>query len=254
MRHIVDRYDLSCDYALYACTTDINPESERFFSALTRSNIIRALSGRLHVVVKVCGEVHHPLAPVMDHNAVANAVRILPRLSSLCEEANRFVDPIVGTGHARMTVSYVECRPRPDRQAELCTVHLLRRVDPTEDLGRVEAGLTQELRAELLRQGVVGDVEVVDRIPPIVVAEDCPLVQELAAAAVEVTGVRPTLAGFPTPVGISQLLASRQINTVLFGYGCVNLHHAVNEHIAVGDVVNTAKVYALAIGRLMASD
>ncbi len=50
----------------------------------------------------------------------------------------------------------------------------------------------------------------------------------------------------PAPVGISSLLAAHPIPTVLFGYGLVNLHHAIDEHIAIEDLVKTAKVYAVA--------
>ncbi len=55
-----------------------------------------------------------------------------------------------------------------------------------------------------------------------------------------------TVAGMPAPVGISSLLAAHPIPTVLFGYGLVNLHHAIDGHIAIEDLVKTAKVYAVA--------
>ena len=37
--------------------------------------------------------------------------------------------------------------------------------------------------------------------------------------------------------------------TVLFGYGLVNMHHAIDEHIECDAVVKTAKVYAVALMR-----
>jgi acetylornithine deacetylase/succinyl-diaminopimelate desuccinylase-like protein len=57
----------------------------------------------------------------------------------------------------------------------------------------------------------------------------------------------------PPPRSLMPWRASREpgarhpIPTVLFGYGILNLHHAIDEQIEVSALVRTAQVYAVAL-------
>ena len=253
MRKIAEHFDLSSDYALYGCTTDFFPEAKSFYSAVGDHNIIRALSGRLQMVLKVKGQSWHTLTPKLDKNALMETMKIMPELLAYVDQTNAFEDPICGTGHQRMTLSTCECGPRQSRPAEWCDISIGRRVDGTEKLEDVEADIKARITAMLKKHGVDGVVETVRGVPNIVVDEKLPLVQELAQAAEEVTGERPKVTGWPASVGISQLLATMSIPSVLFAYGVINMHHAVNERLDVENLIRTAKVYCLTFGRLLSA-
>jgi acetylornithine deacetylase/succinyl-diaminopimelate desuccinylase-like protein len=72
-----------------------------------------------------------------------------------------------------------------------------------------------------------------------------PLVQAAVNAVEAARGRKPNVAPMPTPTGIARLLNHQAYPTILFGFGSVNFHHAIDERIRVEDIVDTAKAYAL---------
>ena len=73
------------------------------------------------------------------------------------------------------------------------------------------------------------------------------MVTGLQRAVKDALGREASVVGLASSVGISATLDRLKIPTVLFGYGYVNLHHAIDEHIELEALVKTAKVYALAL-------
>lgn len=175
---------------------------------------------------------------------------LIDSLRPYMERVNAYVDPIEGTGQPAMRISGVDCSDRAafHHQARKCTITLNRRISPTVDpataLAELQAIIDQynstftnnPARIELLRD-----------LAPAITPEDHPVVEGLAQAVRKVMGREPSVVGLPSSVGISALLHRIPIPTVLFGYGYVNLHHAIDEHIEAEAVVKTAKVYAVAL-------
>lgn len=253
MRALAERGLLRADGALYACTTDFTEEATRFFSALGRENVIRALQGTQRCRIVVSGRTYHTLTPKVGANAAENALEVLDALRRFIETVNRQVDDLTGSGQPLMRIVRIDSEaPSASRPANRVVIDVLRRLPPgtdaeaafrdlrrtVETVARPEAGFTVECRK-------------VAELPPSEVPADDPLVTSFASASEDVRGRPPKVTGVPSSVGISQFLATNPLPTVMFGYGILNFHHAFDERMAVDDLIDTAKAYALGFMRYL---
>lgn len=250
MRHLAEHHPFDYDMALYACTSDFTPLGRSFFSAMGENNIIRTLAGWQSYKIDVVGQNYHNMTPRRARGAVEAALALIDRMQPLIERVNAYADPVEGSGQPAMRISSIDCgrRASAHHQALTCTVVVNRKihqsVDPRAALAEMEAVIAAHNDAFPENRATL---ELIRNLPPAVTPADHPVVTGLARAVRSVTGQEPTVAGMPCPVGISGFLAQRPLPTVLFGYGLVNLHHAHDEHLAVDDLVKTAKVYAAAL-------
>lgn len=84
------------------------------------------------------------------------------------------------------------------------------------------------------------------------ISEDSPVAQALAGAAEHVLGHRPAFAGFPGGTDARCLYHGAGIPTIpAFGPGLLEVCHGPDESVPVEDVVNAAKMYALAAWRFL---
>ena len=84
--------------------------------------------------------------------------------------------------------------------------------------------------------------------PPSVVDEDEALVRELQDAAEAALGARPPLTGW-SGAHEGTFINAAGIPAVAYGPGDLRHAHAANEHVAVSDLVDAAKTYALFASR-----
>jgi len=250
MRYLAEQMPLRFDMALYACTSDFTPLGRRFFSAMGDNNVIRTIAGWHTYRVRVAGQNLHNMTPRRALGAVEATLALLERLAPLRDRVNAYRDPVEGPGQPAMRVSAVECTARAahHHQARWCEVVVNRRicqsVDPDAALDEMRGVVAAHNEAHPENPAAL----TLERsLPPSVTPPDHPVVSGVCRAIRSVVGAEPTVAGMPAPVGISSFLATHPIPTVLFGYGLVNLHHAIDEHIAIEDLVKTAKVYAVAL-------
>lgn len=250
MKHLAEHYPFDFDMALYACTSDMTPMAQSFFTAMRGDNIIRSFSGWHTYRIRFQGVNYHNLTPVRGFGGVEAALLFIKRLEPLMEQANAYVCPIEGSGQPAMKISGIDCAPRKafHHQALWADVSLNRRIPASLDA----AGALAELQAFVAAHNAEypenqAELFLERETKVSVTPADHPLVTGLAKAVKQVTGRDANVAGCPSSVGISNLLGRHPIPTVLFGYGLLNLHHAVDEHIVVEDIVNTAKVYAVAL-------
>jgi len=83
-------------------------------------------------------------------------------------------------------------------------------------------------------------------------SEDEPVVQAVASAAETVLGRRPPFRGFPGGTDARSLYVGAGIPTIpAFGPGLLDLCHGPDEYVPIEDVVQAAKVYALAARRFL---
>jgi succinyl-diaminopimelate desuccinylase len=250
MRYLAEQLPFDFDMALYACTSDFTPLGRRFFSAMRENNVIRALAGWHTYRIRVTGVNYHNMTPRRGLGAVEAMLALLERLRPLMERVNAAADPVEGTGQPAMRVSAIEPGPRAaaHHQSRSCEMIINRRISPGVDSKTALAEI-QTVAAAHTRDHPENPATVTleRNLPAAVTPEDHPVVTGVCRAIRSVFGEAPTIAGMPAPVGISGFLAAHPIPTVLFGYGLVNLHHAIDEHIAIEDLVKTAKVYAVAL-------
>lgn len=250
MRYLSERMPFDFDMALYACTSEFTPMGRTFFSAMGTDNIIRSFAGWHTYAIEVEGQNLHNLTPKRGFGAVEAALALVEALRPYMDKVNAYVDPIEGTGQPAMRISGIDCSERAafHHQARNCTITLNRRISPTVE---PETALA-ELQAIVESHNAIysnnrARIELVRDLAPAVTPEDHPVVTGLARAVRAVMDREPSIVGLPSSVGISALLHRIPIPTVLFGYGYVNLHHAIDEHIDSDALVNTAKVYAAAL-------
>jgi succinyl-diaminopimelate desuccinylase len=250
MRYLSEQMPFDFDMALYACTSGFTPLGQTFFSAMGSDNIIRSFAGWHTYKIEVEGQNLHTLTPKRGFGAVEAALALLDSLRPYMDKVNSYVDPIEGTGQPAMRVSGIDCAHRAahHHQARQCTIVLNRRISPTVD---PEIALA-ELKGLIERHNAIyrnnpARLELTRNLAPAVTGEDHPVVTGLAGAVRKVMGREASVVGLPSSVGISALLDRIPIPTVLFGYGYLNLHHAIDEHIESEALVDTAKVYAVAL-------
>lgn len=254
MAYLAERMPMDYDMALYATTTDFTDLGRRFFSAVGRNNIFRAMSGRIAFRVTVSGVNLHTLSPRWGLGAAEAALRLIDTLRPLLDRVNAYVCPIEGRGQPLMRITALESAARgaSHHQARTCSVVINRRVPASQTLDQARVELQEAVdsfRRAYPEHEVV--VEEVAATPPYVCPAEAPIVQAFARAVRRALGEEPNVAGLPSPVGLSQLLARKPLPAVVFGYGLINLHHAVDEHIAVTDLMRMTKVYAAGLVELL---
>jgi succinyl-diaminopimelate desuccinylase len=250
MKYLADNYPFDFDMALYACTSDVTPMAQSFMSAMKQDNIVRSFSGWHTYRIRFHGVNYHNLTPVRGYGGVEAALLFLKRLEPMMARVNAYVCPIEGTGQPAMKVSGIDCAPRKahHHQALWADVTINRRIAASVNADDALAEMNALIEAHN-REYPDNKAELfLERETRVAVTPaDHPLVTGLTNAVRQVTGREANVCGNPAPVGISTLLGQISIPTVLFGYGLINLHHAVDERINVDDIVDTAKVYAVAL-------
>jgi acetylornithine deacetylase/succinyl-diaminopimelate desuccinylase-like protein len=249
MRHLAACLPFDYDMALYACTSEVTERGQAFFPPMGASNVVRAFAGGQTYRVRVAGLNLHSLTPASGLGAAEAALLLLDQLRPLLQRVNEEPSEGEAGGHPRMRISGIDSGPRAalHHQARTCDITINRRLPPGTDpeaaVAELQAVVDAHCRAHPENPA---ELEVLRSLPPFTVAPDHPLVEDLVRAVRAVTGEEPAVVGVPASVGISELLVRHPIPTVLFGYGVLNLHHAIDEHISTGALVRTAQVYAVA--------
>jgi acetylornithine deacetylase/succinyl-diaminopimelate desuccinylase-like protein len=249
MKYLAENRPFDFDMALYACTSDMTPLARSFFPAMQRDNIIHSFSGWHTYRIRFQGVNYHNLTAKRGYGGAEAALLFLKRLEPLMERVNAYVCPVEATGQPAMKVSAIDGAPRHafHHQGLWSDLVVNRRIPPSVDPNTALAEMQELVDAHNLEFAQNGAELSLARDTKIAFTpSDHPVVSGLAQAVRQVTGREPNVAGLAAPVGISQLLGRHKIPTVLFGYGLLNLHHAVDEHIVLQDVIDTAKVYAVA--------
>lgn len=250
MRFLSQRMPFDFDMALYACTSEFTPMGRKFFSAMGTDNIIRSFSGWHTYEIEVAGQNLHNLTPKRGYGAVEAALAFIDSVRPYMDRINSFVDPVEGTGQPAMRISGIDCADRAafHHQARSCTITLNRRihatVEPEKALAEMRSFVERHNEAFPSNQA---SLKLVRNVKPAVTPEEHPVVTGLESAVEKTLGKEASVVGLPSPVGISTLLDDFSIPTVLFGYGYVNLHHAIDEHIEIEALIKTAKVYGVAL-------
>ena len=136
--------------------------------------------------------------------------------------------------------------------ADRCEVELDRRVLPTEDIDDAIAEVRQLITdVQFAIPNLNAEVEIFLRGSPLDTAADEPLVRTALSAS--------RALGLPgEPVGYQQasdgrFFSERGIPTILVGPGIPERAHTPDEHIALADVYEAAKLYALIAYRMLAA-
>jgi succinyl-diaminopimelate desuccinylase len=247
MKHLVEHRMVKADWGVYGCTTSIPQEDLGCLPNLGRDNIIMALSAMKRYRITLRGKLTHGMFLEKGINAAEAAGALIIALKERAEQVNRLEHPL--TGKARMYINAVQAGPKyPD----VCEVTVTRTLHPGEDPQQGKADVVEVVeRFRALSPGIKADITPIFDWPGAVVQKDSELVHSLRRSATMITGREPTVTGIPSSSDMRWFVNDLNIPMVMFGYGYLMNHHAVNEHIAIEDLVNSAKAYALNIADML---
>ena len=209
----------------------------------TGLRVVRAHKGHMTMRITLHGRSAHSGYPHLGRNAIEPAAEVIAALGRLrrtlaAEGAPHaelfpevpFVPLNVGRVHGGAAINVV-----PDR----CIVELGVRALPGVDSRRLAERVEQAAREAAAP--FVPDVEVLADSPPLLVAEEAPLLRRLCS----LVGQRDTATvSFATDAGWLQRLG---MDCVLFGPGSIDAAHRPNEHVPKADLAAARAVLERAV-------
>jgi acetylornithine deacetylase/succinyl-diaminopimelate desuccinylase-like protein len=246
LAHIAQNVDLNVDAVVYACTTDITELGQQYFSGMDDINVFHAVSGRQQYRLRVYGRTYHTLTPKTGWTAAENAALLLPELGDYMDRENRRLMTTLGTGKPWMRLHHITAPEYRLAEEPYVDMIVTRAVAPGEEGGEVHDRFESWVQTRTRhRDHLRLELSLEQDMEPHGAPRSHPLVQAAVNAVEAARGRQPNVAPMPTPTGIARLLNHQAYPTILFGFGSVNFHHAIDERIRVEDIVDTAKAYAL---------
>ena len=256
MQELIKRDLVKADLGLYACTTQISDESRANFPTTDEVNIIRAAAGIVTYKFTVPGTKTHPRYLMNMESSMTpgeHAMALLTKLHHLAENVSQHFDE--RTGSAKLWINSIntiskEESARPGAMG-VCEVTVSRRVTPSEDLDQAEQAILNVVAETENEKGIEIGKELIRKRPSTLVPLDSRIIEEVIKAAEIVDGRKPKPTGVPALTGNGWFVNEAQIPTVMFGYGYNDYHHAIDEHIAITDLVKNTQAYAIIIKNIL---
>jgi acetylornithine deacetylase len=198
----------------------------------TEMELVVAHKGFVWIEIEVTGVAAHGSRPHLGVDAIVKAGPILTGVGALDATLGERAHPLLGRGsvHASLIEGGVELSSYPAR----CVVAIERRTLP----GETGADIEREIEALLARcRAEDAQLQVTQRTllvrEPFEVDRDAEIVNAVSAAAAEVTGSAPAIAG-ASYWADAAFIAAAGIPTVMFGPSGEGAH-AIDEWVSLAD-------------------
>jgi acetylornithine deacetylase len=215
----------------------------------TELEVIVAHKGFVWSEIEVTGRAAHGSRPHLGRDAIVKAGPVLTEIGRLDESLAATEHPLVGRGsvHASLIEGGVEMSSYPAR----CVVGLEHRTLPGTTRADVERQVTELLeRCRALDPELEAEPRTLLVREPFEVDQGAAVVAAVRAAAAEVTGREPPVAGAGYWADAA-FIAAAGIPTVMFGPGGEGAH-AVEEWVSLADTEAVARVLTGAAARICA--
>jgi acetylornithine deacetylase/succinyl-diaminopimelate desuccinylase family protein len=211
-----------------------------------------AHKGDMYIEITTHGVEAHASTPHAGVNAIDQMADVIVELRALAADYAARPHPIVGP--PTLTVGTIEGGVITCMVPGSCSITVDRRVLPGEDpeaiigevrdrIGRIKARRS-DFQAEA-RIGLFG--------PPMETAADNPVVGAIREATAEVLGKDPGVHGWSATCDANILVDQGSTPSVVFGPGSIaSQAHRPDESIGVDEIVAAAKIFTLAILKLLA--
>ncbi|AZI58029.1 M20 family peptidase [Nakamurella antarctica] len=217
--------------------------------------ICTASKGAIRIRVEMAGKMAHGAMP---HQGVNPILAVGPLLMGLGELQSALSDrypahPTLGEFYLTPTVVEAGTREQGNVIPEIAAVHLDIRTIPGIDhdgLITLITILTEQIATEA---GLRANIIIVDDRPPVEISEDAAVVRALALAHEHVVGTPPVYGGVPGTTDGTILTRDAGLPTVVYGPGGKWIAHQVDEFVAVSDIVESTKVFALAAASFLSA-
>lgn len=200
--------------------------------------------GFVWLEIETFGKAAHGSVPEKGIDAIAKMAKIISRIPSLEKAYVKKKHDLVGVPkiHTSMIKGGSEWSIVPD----FCRLKLERRTIPGETSSIVIDEFNQILK-ELSAEDPLFSAKVkkIFEGQPMEIAPDEAIVQNLRLAVQGIRRTEPRVLGEPYWTDASIFVNDASIPACLFGPGDIVLAHSADEFIKIGDVVDSAKIYAL---------
>jgi acetylornithine deacetylase/succinyl-diaminopimelate desuccinylase family protein len=204
----------------------------------TELQTIVACRGNCYVDVEVRGRSAHAGSPEQGHNAIYDAMRIVEGVRRLHEAAAAHTHPLLGP--AGWSVGVIRGGTGTAMVPDRCRISIDRRLLPGqsgEDARDEVAALLAEFDAS---------AELLMEIPSFEIPVDHPLASAARQATQDAGGPDREAAGWTAACDGGYLMRDTGIPTVVLGPGSViGQAHRPDESVAIAEVVQAARAYAL---------
>lgn len=201
----------------------------------TDLNVAVAERGMLWIIARAGGVAAHGSRPDLGVNAIEEMARAIPVLRGLRPDRSH---PLLG--EPSLNFGTIEGGSKINIVADGCTLAMDRRTLP----GETDDGIIDEMQAALKDAGVSVSLEIVHRADPVEVDPNEEIVRRAVQAHAAVRG-RDAAIGAMTGATDAHVLAGKAgIPTIIFGPGSLDQAHTSTEHVAVGDLIDGARIYA----------
>jgi succinyl-diaminopimelate desuccinylase len=221
------------------------------------NNLCITMKGAIRAVVKVHGKMAHGAMPLSGVNPNTRLARIILAFESYeAEEKKRCgADPLIGLPSVTFTVLQ---SPPAGSPAQL-------NVMPGEAVGWVDIRTTLAQSHDVVRQRLSeiirelttmdhdfkADIDFIEDRPVVGISKDEPIARICAEAFRDLTAREPVWNGVPGATDGTFLSAWKGIPCLVNGPGPRHIPHQVDEYVEIDQVVECAKVYALAASRFL---
>lgn len=248
LKYVLQKRLLEADFGLYAGPSSC--AGEKFTRGAGRDNVIIASEGFISYRLTVRGKVSHMMNLQSGVNAIYKASNVIKQLERLANRTNRRVHPL--TDGPRMSVNIIHGGRGESVIPDVCEVILDRFYTPDEAPSDVTREVTKEIQ-KLKTKDPSLSLEMTERVmtPVAGIPKNSYLVKVIQDAGYRVRRRRPAPVGVASYTDMGWFQHYVHAPTALFGFGDLSLAHKPNEHIAIKDLVDSAKAYALIILKLM---
>ncbi len=203
--------------------------------------VVRGSRGRVWLKYVVAGEASHSAS-----GAGTNAIRSAARLIEAIYQIPRLAHPLLGTD--TINVGTIKGGVQTNMVPDSCTVTFDIRFGPPRSVADL-VGQAQD-RVDALGRAApefrLQSFEVPERKEPVEYPEGLPLYEAAIAAGVPALGHPLEYGGALSFGDTSEWRAQAGLREIcFFGPGKTQMAHAINERIAVSDLIAAAKIYAL---------
>jgi succinyl-diaminopimelate desuccinylase len=231
-----------------AVRPDLAPVQAVIVAEPSRNAVYVAEKGVLWLKVTTRGKTAHGSMPHLGRNAImmmAALIQELDRQPVPCEE-----HPLLG-GFTR-SINTIEGGVKTNVVPDQCVITIDQRTVPGQNHAAIRRQV-EDLIADLGQRipGFEATVEVINDRMPVATPADDPIVQRFCDIVAEVVGRRPEPEGVNYYTDAVMFVPALEAAMIICGPGKAELAHQPNEYVEVDRMVEAARIYALAVARLL---
>jgi acetylornithine deacetylase/succinyl-diaminopimelate desuccinylase family protein len=219
----------------------------------TELETVIACRGNCYVEIAIEGRAAHAGSAELGRNAIYGAVQAVESIRRLDDELAAHTHPLLG--RAAWSVGTIHGGTATATVPASCSVSVDRRLLP----GQTGALALSEIQQALDRLALEDDdlrasAELLMEIPSFELASDDPLVQVVQRASVDAGGPKRPVGGWTAACDGGYVMRDAGIPAIVLGPGSVaEQAHKPDESVELAEVVQAARIYALAMLRLLSA-